>query len=62
MAKKKEKSYDERGIDAIIALQKVAGLKETREAAERGWRGMDPWQREQTMLAFEAVCAVQKKR
>jgi hypothetical protein len=49
---KKLNDYDEAGVQAVIALQATAGIAETREKALRGWLGMDPSEREQTMLAY----------
>jgi hypothetical protein len=47
--------HDERGVAAIVALQKAVGVTETRERALKGWREMDPSEREQTLLAHEAM-------
>lgn len=49
-------TYDELGVKAIIALQELVGIEEPPDKALRAWRSMDPWQREQTLLAHDA-CA-----
>jgi hypothetical protein len=51
-----EVGKDEAGIKAIIALQAVAGIKETREQATQGWKAMSAGEREQTMMAYQVVC------
>jgi len=47
-----EKSEREAGIEAIIYLQSIAGITETREEAEHGWDSMQDWERESTMRVF----------
>lgn len=54
------KDYDKKGIAAVIALQALVGIKETKAKATRGWLAMDPHEREQTMLAHEALCGEKK--
>jgi hypothetical protein len=44
------------GIKAIIALQKLAGIEETEQAARKGWQGLSDHDKRQTMLAFAACC------
>lgn len=48
-------SYDNQGARAIVFLQQKVGIVEMEERAYTGWRAMDPSQREQTLLAFEAA-------
>ncbi len=40
---------------AIIDLQSVVGKIETREQAERGWDGMQEWERQSTMDAHRVM-------
>lgn len=46
---------EKEGIDAIIALQALAGIKESRKDARAGWYAMTPHMRSQTMLAYRAL-------
>lgn len=46
----------EEGIKAIIDLQAVGGITETREAAEVGWDSMSLNDRKTTMEAHKVVC------
>ena len=45
----------ERGIKAIIFLQSLAHITETRDNAEKGWASMSDSDRENTMAAFQAL-------
>lgn len=38
----------EQGVQAIIDLQKLAGIDEPRERAERNWDRFAPWERQAT--------------
>jgi hypothetical protein len=38
----------EQGIQAVIDLQKIGGIKESREDAEKGWDAMSPHQQKVT--------------
>jgi hypothetical protein len=51
----KRDTYDERGIEAIIFMQKKVGKHEPLERAQNGWEKMTPFERERTMRAFEAL-------
>ena len=46
---------EEKGIEAIIFLQKRAGIVETREQAQAGWRKMKPHQKSLTLEVFERL-------
>lgn len=51
-----EKEYTrEQGVQAIIDLQKLAGIAEPRERAERGWDAMAEWERDATADAHRAL-------
>jgi hypothetical protein len=43
----------EKGIEAIIYLQGMAGIEEPREKALAGWRGMSASERVTTMNAYQ---------
>lgn len=43
------------GIEAIVALQRIAGIKEPVHKARAGWRNMDEAQRLITMAAYEVL-------
>lgn len=43
----------EKGIEAIIALQKMVGISEPRAAAAAGWDLMSDWQKRRTLRAYE---------
>jgi hypothetical protein len=45
----------EAGIHAVISLQKIVGVTETRESAAKGWEKMSDSQRELTLSAYEVV-------
>ena len=47
---------EEKGIKAIIDLQKTAGIIETEEQAKKGWNSMSEHAKTQTELAHRAVC------
>jgi hypothetical protein len=44
---------EEAGIKAIIMLQAMAGINESREDALKGWRKMSDSEKENTMAAFD---------
>ena len=46
---------EEQGIEAIIRLQKSAGVIETEEQARAGWRGMSDSEKQTTEMAFRAI-------
>ena len=46
----------EKGILAIIELQAVVGIEETRKEAEAGWDSLSENERSQTMAAHRMVC------
>lgn len=52
-----KKLTDANGIKAIIALQKFAGITETKEQAKKGWRGMSLHEKRNTMAAYRLFCA-----
>ncbi len=45
----------EKGIAAIIALQKLGGIEETREEAAAGWDALSDHEKANTMAAFEVL-------
>ena len=47
---------EEKGIKAIIDLQKTAGIIETEEQAKKGWNAMSEHAKTQTELAHRSVC------
>lgn len=47
----KEDELREEGIKAVIALQAMAGITETREQAEAGWDSFSDREKKQTMIA-----------
>lgn len=47
---------EEEGIQMIIALQKVVGVKETKKQTRAGWRAMSKLERQQTAMAHKTVC------
>jgi hypothetical protein len=47
----------EAGIKAIIALQKLTSIDETREQAEAGWDGMSEPEKRTTMQAYKELCS-----
>lgn len=44
---------ERKGIEAIIFLQSMAGIKESEEQALKGWRGMDSYQKAETLRIYE---------
>lgn len=47
---------DEQGIQAIIALQKMAGINETEDQARTGWNAMSKFDKQQTEDAHRSLC------
>lgn len=47
-----EEQYKERTIRAIVYLQHIVGVEESREKAEAGWRAMDYWERRGTLTTY----------
>ncbi len=45
----------EDGIRAIVALQKVAGIEEPRDRAERAWDAMTTHQRTWTLFVYKKL-------
>ena len=45
----------EKGIKAIIYLQSMAGIRESRDKAERGWDGMSEHEQETTIHVYEML-------
>lgn len=52
----------EAGINAIIALQAMGGIVESREKAEKGWDAMTPREQQQTMAAYQLFGPKEKPR
>lgn len=50
------------GIQAIIALQAMVGIHETKRAAEHGWRRMTADERKMTLMAYEAIHGKKKAK
>lgn len=46
------KPFDEEGLDAIIFLQKMAGITESRDDAQIGWASMSEMDRGQTLRLY----------
>ena len=46
------KVTEEDGVKAIIYLQKLAGKDEPEDKARRGWRGMQDWEKQQTIYFY----------
>ena len=46
----------EDGIQAIIELQALAGIEETRERAEAGWNAMTLAEQQKTILFHKVMC------
>lgn len=44
---------EEAGVEAIIFLQGVAGIQESREDAIAGWRRLAKWEKEVTLRMAE---------
>ena len=53
----KSSPSSEEGIRAIIALQGIASIVETREQAERGWSQMSEWERKTTIETYNDLKA-----
>ena len=50
------------GIQAIIDLQALAGIEESRENAEKAWDGMSPHDRDNTMAAHAVLVSEPAER
>ncbi len=50
-----EEAARKKGIEAIIFLQGLVGITETREKAEAGWNGMQAWERTSTLQAYAVI-------
>ena len=48
-------STRELGIEAIIYLQKMAGIDEPRDKAEKSWDTFQDWERTSTLTAYQAI-------
>lgn len=46
---------EQRGIQAIIALQKMAGITETEDAAKTGWAAMSERERKTTVGVWQSL-------
>lgn len=46
----------EEGIRAIIDLQELDGVEESRSSAERGWDSMNAYGRKRTQIAHMRLC------
>lgn len=44
-----ERSREERGVEAIVALQAMVGIAETREQAKVGWDSMSEGEQDFTL-------------
>lgn len=51
--------YREKGIQAIIDLQKFAGIDEPRERAEKNWDKLNTLDKKKTMIAHKIFCSKQ---
>ena len=51
----------EKGIQAIIELQKFVGITEPREKAEKSWDKFSVRDKQQTMYAYEGFIQPKKK-
>jgi hypothetical protein len=58
--KTKMKFSKEKGIQAIIELQGLVGITESKEKAERSWNKFSSGEKEQTMLAHSICCKIKK--
>ncbi len=47
---------EEKGIEAIIALQAKADIAESEEQAKTGWNGMSDDDKEETERAHKIIC------
>lgn len=52
----------EEGIRAIIDLQELDGVEESRASAERGWDSMSARGRRQTQIAHARLCLDPEER
>lgn len=50
-----DEAYRQRGIEAIIFLQNMVGVKETKKTASKGWDKMSPSEQTQTLMAYNAM-------
>jgi hypothetical protein len=50
------------GIEAIVFMQALAGIREPRGVAERAWDSFTPEQKRQTLMAFECLSSVDKNK
>lgn len=55
VAKAKITKKDKDGIKAIIFLQEFAGIKESKDKALRGWRGMNAHEQEHTLKTYQML-------
>lgn len=46
---------EERGIEAIIFLQSLAGIEESEEDARKGWRSLTDMQKRSTMQTYSMM-------
>jgi hypothetical protein len=51
-----KRDEEEKGIQAIIDLQKIAGITETPEKAKIGWNAMNDYDKETTLAAHKVLC------
>lgn len=49
---------EKKGIDAIISLQRIVGIPETKGSARRGWRAMSEQDRDTTLTAYDILKSV----
>jgi len=50
-----EQEIEERGIKAIIALQGLANVEESRDQARAGWRSMGDGAKQTTLKTYEMI-------
>lgn len=48
---------EDEGVRAIIALQKINGIKEPEERARKNWRTFADWEKLATEQAYGMFCA-----
>ena len=53
--------YREKGIQAIVDLQKFAGIDEPRERAEKNWDKLNTLDKKKTMIAHKIFCSKQNQ-
>ena len=46
---------EDKGIEAIIFLQSLVGIVESREQATVGWRAMRDWEKASTMRTYRLL-------